>query len=537
MNISGSPISGTPISGADTTAGVVILTPLDFLLANPTVQRVYLFESDVSDGVLIEDDLVSLFSVDEEILNIPNIKASTTGYATDEELHNQVYDPTLLNPLNFKSKLFTSKTLHGKSGPGAGDVTLLNGDGSLDGVLHSNWDSGSITIKVGAKDYKYSEFTTIFKGVADGITWDEDKINIRLRDRHSIMGNDHIQDNTFGGTGGCDGCINLVGKPKPLCFGEVYNIEPPLVDVPGLTYQVHDGSVKAIDAVYFSGLKATLDTDYTVDLANGYFTLLVNPNGTVTADVRGDNTGEGYVESVATIMRRIISNYTDLVDSDVDGYSFAIIDAINNATVGFYTGLTDITLSDIFDALISSIGGYWRFTSLDLLQIGIFRENYSIALVLDENVIDSIRRISTPLPVWKTRLGYWKIWSVMNADRLAGGVDEGTALFLSEEFRNVVVEDTSIRDTNPLATELDINTLLIDAGEAQTEADRQQDLFGVSGRSFYEITLHNLILEDIIGKGIKMTYSRFGLDDGVSFIVTGSEVNARTDKQKLTVWG
>jgi hypothetical protein len=116
--------------------------------------------------------------------------------------------------------------------------------------------------------------------------------------------------NVYGGTGSADGTADMAGKRKPLAFGVVNNITPAQVNPANLTYQVHDGAVNAIPAVYDSGYALSgPDADYAsyaalaaATITNGHyatakavglFRLGSAPNGLITCDVQGDSGGSG----------------------------------------------------------------------------------------------------------------------------------------------------------------------------------------------------------------------------------------------------
>ena len=256
--------------------------------------------------------------------------------------------------------------------------------------------------------------------------------------------------------------------------------------------------------------------------------------------MKGANTG-GYVNTSPTIVRHIVANYgvglTDPTELDADSFFNTGISAPQ--VVGLYTGLSPITIKNVLDKLMASVGGFWRFTRANLLQVGILVEPATLNgdIVLIERDILKIRRIATAHPVWKTSVGYKKVWETMNADRLAGAVTTSRRQFLSEEYRFEAVTDATLHANRPLASELIQETLMVSQTDAADEAARQQALFGVEGRSMYEITVSGVVFSDAIGFGVYLTLDRFGLDSGELFVVVGSEENARLDQQKLTVLG
>ena len=93
-------------------------------------------------------------------------------------------------------------------------------------------------------------------------------------------------------------------RKKPLCFGRVFNVTPPMVNTAKLIFQVNDGAVDAVSMVYDHGKELTQGADYAneADLlddllapavgfykvwpAGGYFRLGAIAVGPITVDIR-----------------------------------------------------------------------------------------------------------------------------------------------------------------------------------------------------------------------------------------------------------
>jgi hypothetical protein len=143
----------------------------------------------------------------------------------------------------------------------------------------------------------------------------------------------------------------------------VNNVTPAQINATNLVYQVHDGAVNAIPAVYDFGYALPTpgtvgpDADYAsyaaliaATISNGHyatckalglFRLGSTPAGAVTCDVQGDSGGTGgYVTDTASIVRRIIAVSAPLVDL-VDEGSFLALTAAQGAVVGYYIGLDE----------------------------------------------------------------------------------------------------------------------------------------------------------------------------------------------------
>ena len=185
-----------------------------------------------------------------------------------------------------------------------------------------------------------------------------------------------------------EGDPNLVGKPKPLCFGRCLNVRPVLVSPNLLTYQVHGGGpIQAIDAVYDKGVElvgpAGPGPQYSVDLERGTFTLNQQPIGEITADVRGDATDEAYVETVADVIARLVTTYGPLEAAELDTATFDALNSSAPSAVGLYI-TTERNILEVLDELINSIGGFYGFDRAGQLCVGRFEAPDPMsAIVLD----------------------------------------------------------------------------------------------------------------------------------------------------------
>jgi len=193
--------SEVPFGGLPSGTGFSEETPFSALLNDFSLQRVYLLELTGT--------------------NFSPLYLSDCGYNSG----SNIYEGRLENPFNFETKLFDNNSLIGSSRVNFGNITILNSDGALDGILNDNWDVGSVTLKMGTKDFDYSDFGVIFKGKVEQATWNEKEIILRLRNSEPLL-DKPIQTNTYLGTGGLEGTDNLTGIPKPLCYGKCSNISP-----------------------------------------------------------------------------------------------------------------------------------------------------------------------------------------------------------------------------------------------------------------------------------------------------------------------
>jgi len=510
------PIGQTPVSSRAALLPYIPPTPYDALIANPALERIYLLELTIENAAGADVDL----------------QFSSHGYRTTSDF----FPPVLENPLNFGIKLFESSFLTGPSKFGSGSIKLTNCDCALDGYLKdASWSKYDFTVKMGAMDFAYEDFVPIFIGRIESINWDERFVNLRIRDNQVLL-NDLLQHNTYAGTGGVEGTADIAGKPKPLCLGACYNIEPVLVDPTTSLYQIHSGAIQSVDAVYFAGLLASAGTDYTVNVAAGTITLLTNPLGTVTCDVRGSSAFGGYVNSVADITERVCVDYGPLTSANINTGAFQALNEANSSAVGFYSGLNPTSISAVVDTLLNSIGGFWGFDRFNKLRVGIVEEPTAAVKTITTEEIIKIARITTPVPTHLSRVGYQKNWTVMNADRLAGAVSETAKSFFQQEYRFAEDSDAAVETKHPINNEREILSLLAGESDATDEVTRIQALFG-EDRDIYRVKCRNISHDITIGDVIQVVHDRFELTTGQKFVVIGFTENVKQDNLDLLLWG
>ena len=147
-----------------------------------------------------------------------------------------------------------------------------------------------------------------------------------------------------------------------------------------LIYQIHDGSVQAIDAVYDKGSALTAGSDYLsyaalaaasitagqygTCKALGLFKLGSAAAGQITADVQGENAA-GFIEKTADIVEWALLTSTVLEAADLDEASFAAVNIAQPAPIDYFVGPDDnLTVAAFIQTLMRGIGG-WGGHKLD----------------------------------------------------------------------------------------------------------------------------------------------------------------------------
>lgn len=501
----------------------MVATTLAALVANPYAKKKYLVI--LQPYNLAASSEVTLYYSGEGFVTSP----------TDTPA-NTLFKPRLVEPISFSRSMFSSGRIGGLSVPGFGELILTNADGGLDAFATYAWDGRSVEVRVGEDGAAYQYYFTIFTGQARTVEFDDLFIRVILRDDQNDFDIDY-PDTLYAGTGGNEGTAELAGQAKPHCYGQVHNIEPVLVDATNNVYQVHDGAIEAIDAVYDAGVALTLTTDYTVDLANGRFTLVAAPGGIITADVKGSKPGGTYIYTVADIIKHLVEDHAGFTyPDDFDTASFTALNTANSAVVGVYDRETT-KLSNVLDRLINSIGGFYGFDRDGKFQVGrVELPTGTAAAEFDSTTIIEITRLASEVPNHQVRVNFNKNYRVMSESDFDPSITAAKRDSLVREFSVTTATDANILTPYPNASALIVDTLLATSAAASTEASRLLTIYKTQ-RDFYRILVKTqpyvLKLNDVV----KITFNRYNLASGKLFRVISIVEDAANNEVELELWG
>jgi hypothetical protein len=487
--------------------------------------------------------------------------STVAGFASgpSDALPNQPFRG-VLESFTFQRSILQSDI--GQFTTGQGTLVISNADAFYDFLpLSYAIDGRPITIKVGRRDRAYDSAFTAARVTAS--SWDilTSGISVNLVD-FSYKLNVPLQPNVYGGTGDADGTSDMAGKRKPLVFGNALNISPVALVPSLLIYQCHDGSMQSIDAVYDRGaaltpgsdvatyaalVSATVASDtFATCLAQGLIKLGETPAGTVTADVKGENSG-GYITRTADIVRWAVRNRTALADpGDLDVSSFTALNTLQPAPIDYFVDPTDSsTVAAFIQNIMGGIGG-WGGHKLDgTFEVRIFQapsgtplDSFTRADMLagqvgagatqgGNGVPDPLQRLPLPdaynPPPWRWRVPYARCWTVQTD--LAGSVSADHKALVSQDTRLAEADSTSIQTDHPFAQDIDpIDAYFSAQSDAQAEAARRIDLFKTT-RALYQFPVPRRALRRDIGDVILVTHPRFDLPFGRLMTIVETAAN------------
>jgi hypothetical protein len=478
--------------------------------------------------------------------------------AADTPAHIAFY-PAVLQPALMQREVFNNGQAFGMSRVGYGELVLANSDGELDSLLNMALDGRMLTLRAGQPGTLYpNAWVTVLTARMDAPAVEWDKVSIRLRDRLLDFKN-QIQETLYAGDNvlpdGLEGTEdNSKGRPKPLVFGQVFNVTMPCVNTSRLIYQAHDGALSAVDKVYDRGVELTAESAYASQadmetnapsagayrawLAGGYLRLGSSPAGTLTADLtQGANSLERTAAQVLkAIALRIGVEAADIVAADVTA-----LDQANNATVGLWISDEQSAL-EAMDAIANSVGAWWGFDPWGRLRMAQMQLPTGAPIfILEQEAILNLQLQATAtgdsnIPPRSVEIRYARNYTPQKD--LAGSVSDERKAWAAENWRTVTADAASETD-HPLADPLVMDTYLITESAATAEATRRATLFGGRrDRLMVTVRLDFTRLTSLdLGAVIQVKIPRFGYNAGKLFRVIGIQVDLRINRANLTLWG
>ncbi|WP_420403310.1 hypothetical protein [Nisaea sp.] len=469
------------------------------------------------------------------------IYLSDHGFATepDDSPGNRYFDARLLSALSFERHLYRSGELGGRSVPGFGTLDANNADGGLDHWRNFAFDGRRVRLMLGGNGFRFADYRTVFEGTAERIEFDDDRVRVHLRDLQ-VLFERPLQESLYRGSGGAEGDAALAGRVKPLCYGRCLHVPAVLIEASTLTYQVHDGPVEAIDAVFDSGVALAPGTDppapahYSSDLAAGTFRLGSAPEGPVTAHVRGDASSGAYVEDAASLMLRIAMRAPEL--SNIDWTAFAALTVAVPMATGFFSA-AETSLLAVLDNLAEAAGAHFGFDRSGRFTAGRLSDpEAEAAESFDESAILSLEREPAALPLWRLRLGYARYWRTISESESAASLDTGMRNQLAEPYRYAEASDSALRTRHRLARDLQQESLIATGSDAAAESLRRLALFGTA-RDLFRIRVKTRPYSLALGTTIRISYPRHGLAGGRNLVLVGFSEDSAFDEAELTLWG
>lgn len=447
-----------------------------------------------------------------EIGNAPvsNFFLSNMAYFGD----NQNYNASIVGGLSFSESL----NVDGQASLSFGTLDFVNTAGIHDDYLTYVWNKRPLKVYLGDPSWPKDDFVLIFDGLIQEITApNESTLSFTLFDKLQRL-NDPITERTLSDTGYSE---NTASTVLPVLFGEVFNLQPLLVDNGstsglGQVYMVHDGAISGLIEVRDNGVPITV----TEGDATGTFTLLTKPFGTITCSAQGKTP---YTNTVAGIISQIVTNY----GTEENRFSAAELnfeDFTNASPVGIYcrdrTNVLDacnqLAKSLHANLICPSIvvtDGVVSTSKLRLVEIKIPTGTPKYYLD-DNNMLVNSLSIQQMFPVKPSvKIDYCKNYTIQAT--VAGGVNPASKfddvwLYAVPLPAATAAKRTLYRDSGTVAEE---ETLLLTTAAAEAEVAKRLALWQEQRYVISADYLPHLMFVQL-GDVVQITSARFGLSGG-----------------------
>ncbi len=274
--------------------------------------------------------------------------------------------------------------------------------------------------------------------------------------------------------------------------------------------------------------------EWTEDLANGRFTLLAKPDGTVTCDIKGSTLGSTYSGKTGDLMSYVVQSYGGFTSGQVNSTSITALNTDNSSEVGYYTGLDNPNILDCLDYLADSIGAFFGTNRAGEFVVGRFEAPATPTLDITQDDIrrDSIDRQQFAAPVYRVIFNYRKNWTPQDPSTLATSVPADMQALFAKDYLSTTTTDAAVLAKHASAIELNVYSSLYDETAAEDERDRVLTLFGVR-RSIFTFESFVLPFSIDLNDTITVTHESLGLAAGSDMVVVETEENGITGLVKI----
>ncbi len=469
---------------------------------------------------------------------------------------NTAFEPCVIDSGSIGLHAFADGRTGGATKLETGEIVLANVDGQFDDWLNYSFDGRPVTIRSGEGGAYPAGFTTILVATVESIEATFSQVVIRLRDKQYRFQLPVRSAMLYGGTNalpaGLDGVADLKGKARPVSYGRVLNVSPPMVNTSRLILEV--GQCSAVDAVYSNGAALTAGAAYTsqADMeanppsagqyrawpAGGYFRLGSFSAEQITVDVtQGAASGD---RTVGQIIKRLALD-SGLSLGEISLADVAALDALSGAMVGIWIDDASVTFASAMDQIAASAGAWYGFDSEGVLRMGRLSvpSSQPVVTLSDYDILSGFERRppkDNGAPIWSVTVNYARNWTLQQSG-LAGVTTAARRGFVERDVRSATAVDASVKTQWQMAGTLVVDTLLVTEADALAEAERLLALYKVRRDIFDAPISIDLfapasprIMDVIAGR-----QPRFGMASGRSFRLIGIAFSGRV--VTLSLWG
>ncbi len=428
-----------------------------------------------------------------------------------------------------------------------GNLGINNGDAHYDDLLRCAFGGRPVQVKVGKASWSYNSFATALFGIALAPRDGEMRINLGITTILSLL-EAPIERRYWAGTGGAEGTAELAGRAIPILWGygrslpgiledpvtNIWRFAESLGDMTNARDRGVSGFLGGIDYASHAALAAA-------SVPSGHWATCIaegrarfgSPVTLPTIDAEGAADPGNLAGDIALhIARHRLGGARNLNDARLDPGAFARLDLLRPWETGLYidgavTGrqALDRLMRDVGAALVATRAG--QLSCVPYALPGPAPAEITAADIDTDGV--------TPV-----RIAPAKRVTVTYAPRLRplGGGEMPDSVAAAERLDLAAVAQYAVDTRSPPdsdAVEVAIATGLRHSADAVALADLAGGLLS-RFTHFYTLPLLGRPFLHWLGDARRLTYNRFGTEDGLDCIVVGL-TESNDGGNQLVLWG
>lgn len=486
--------------------------------------------------VLIEIEAYNVVGASTEYFYVSN-----TGYLTTTA--DVYFTPDLRGPVSVSETLNTNGV-----SVSTGTIDISNANGERDDWLDSDkyiWASRAIKIYYGDNTWKLSNLAAVksaFELVFDGNIYDItssdiSSIRFNIMDKMERL-NSPVSETKIGIYGVWPGGQQNKDQLQPIVIGEVFNIEPVLINPAELEYMFNSGESERLIEIRDNGVpiynNTTLAAGALVNLTNSTFKLVKPLAGTCTASVQGikksfnslftSYNGATYRNTIADAIAVLCTQYGDinqrLAVSEIDAANFTDFYTAYGHACGVW--LSDrqniISICKELAASANSSIFFNRLGKLQILRLGDYTADPVVNINKSDILLNTFKPTKRSTVESRVKLGYAKNWAAQQD--LLTAIPADHKEMLGEVWKVITVEDAAVKVLyKQFGDAVQADTFLIADTDALNEATVRLEYSKIPHTS-YTFTGTSKLLSLKLGQEVNITYDRYGLDLGKPAQVT-----------------
>lgn len=437
----------------------------------------------------------------------------------------------------------------GQSFPSYGPMVLLNDRGTLDVPFMNNLTKDQkIVLRLGGPpdEIRYATFGTALTGIMGPQILRDAEVEIPVFDDQRKLRRKVPTAVLSSSVYGVNFPSGSEGKSAPLIYGEVHNFQPIEVNTATLQHVIAGHPCSQVGTIYDNGININSNATINLNDAQGFtsFTLSARPAGLITCDVRGRSTQAGtYSDRLGGIVEALVRQDANFTAAQIDNATMSQFKSDMDVPVGI--AVTEPReILEIIDELISGLLVFYGMSREGTFQISKFKDPSPGPAKLDLTFAEDIEvrdtfELQFSEPRWRVQLGYDNNETVQNDNTVAGSVTEQRKSWMSQPFRTVMTQDTTIKDMHNYAEEEEIKvTRLIRIADAQTAAGDRLAILGTANplKQRHVISAPFGVQPTILNPGDIVNFQRSRYQISGFYRVVGIDEDYVSNRINLELW-